>query len=207
MLIIGLTGSIASGKTTIANALRRHNMPIFDADKYVHELLGPYGKAVPDILGHFGEVGSLQEGIDRQKLGKIIFAAPEKRAVLEGITHPMVAQARDKFITIMRANYKKAICLDVPLLFENNIDKECDLTIVSAAPFAMRRQRALSRYGMTKQKFDYIIAAQMPQSEKMARADIVINTALGHNHMTKQLYRLLSSLGLKTDYSRKAHYV
>ena len=207
MLIIGLTGSIASGKTTIAKALRRRHIPIFDADKYVHELLGPHGRAVPEILSHFGDVGSWQEGIDRQALSKVIFAAPEKRAALEGITHPMVAEGRAGFISLMRANYKKAVCLDVPLLFENNIDIYCDLTIVSAAPFAMRQQRALARPGMTKEKFDQIIAAQMPQSEKIARADIVISTALGHNHMTKQLYRLLSSLGLKTDYSQKAHYV
>lgn len=207
MLIIGLTGSIASGKTTIAKCLSRHHIPVFDADKYVHDLLGPYGQAVPEIIAHFDDVGSRNTGIDRHALGKIIFAHPEKRHHLESIIHPLVAEGRAAFIQIMRANYKKAICLDVPLLFENNIDSECDLTIVSAAPFSMRRWRALARAGMSQDKFDQIIKAQMPQKEKIARADIVISTALGHNHMTKQIYRLLSSLGLKTDYSQKANYV
>ena len=207
MLIIGLTGSIASGKSTIAKGLRRHHIPIFDADKVVHDLLGVQGHAVPEILSHFGDVGTLETGIDRLALGKIIYAAPEKRLILEAITHPLVAQARARFIKIMRAHYKRAICLDVPLLFENNIDADCDFTIVAAAPFAMRRQRALARDGMVAEKFAQIVKAQMPQAEKIARADIVITTALGHNHMTKQIYRLLSSLGLRTDYSQKAHYV
>lgn len=207
MLIIGLTGSIASGKSTIAKGLRRHHIPIFDADKVVHDLLGVQGHAVPEILSHFGDVGTLETGIDRLALGKIIYAAPEKRLILEAITHPLVAQARARFIKIMRAHYKRAICLDVPLLFENNIEADCDLTIVAAAPFAMRRQRALARDGMVAEKFAQIVKAQMPQAEKIARADIVITTALGHNHMTKQIYRLLSSLGLRTDYSQKAHYV
>lgn len=207
MLIMGLTGSIASGKSTIAKSLRRSHIPIFDADKFVHELLGPHGQAVPEILSYFGDVGTPETGIDRRALGKIIFAAPEKRQILEAITHPLVAQARARFINIMRSHYKRAICLDVPLLFENNLDAECDLTIVAAAPYHMRRQRALAREGMNGEKFTQIVKAQMPQAEKIARADIVITTALGHNHMTKQIYRLLSSLGLRTDYSQKAHHV
>ena len=207
MLIIGLTGSIASGKSTIAKCLKRGHMPVFDADKIVHDLLGPRGQAVPEIRAQFGDVGTDEGGIDRRALGKIIFAAPERRQILEAITHPMVAQARAHFIKIMRSHQKCAICLDVPLLFENNIDAECDLTILAAAPFHMRQQRALARDGMSADKFAQIVKAQMPQSAKMARSDIVITTALGHNHMTKQIYRLLSSLGLRTDYSQKAHYV
>ena len=207
MIIIGLTGSIASGKSTIAKGLRRSHIPIFDADKFVHALLGPHGQAVPQILDEFGDVGTLQTGIDRRALGSLIFAAPEKRQILEAITHPLVAQGRGRFTKIMRGHHKRAICLDVPLLFENNIDDECDITIVAAAPYHMRRARALSRDGMTIEKFDQIVKAQMPQADKIARADIVITTAFGHNHMTKQIYRLLSSLGLRTDYSQKAHYV
>ena len=207
MLIIGLTGSIASGKSTIAKCLARHQIAIFDADKFVHELLGPKGKAVPFILSEFEDVGSYDEGIDRKALGSVVFAAPERRRVLERITHPLVAEGRARFIRVMRANYKKAICLDVPLLFENKIDTECDMTMISAAPFHMRRQRALARPGMSEEKFTQIVKAQMPQAEKAARADIVISTALGHYHMTKQIHRLLSLLKLKTDYSQKAHYV
>ena len=192
MLIIGLTGSIASGKSTIAARLQRHHFPVFDSDAAVHDLLGPHGKAVPLILSHFGSCGSLDQGIDRPSLGAHVFGDKTALADLEAILHPLVAEARNRFLQQAQMARRRAVILDVPLLFETKTDLLCDVTLLAWAPLRLIRQRALRRPHMSEAKLDAILAKQMPQSQKERLADEKIITSLGHGVMTAQILRLLS---------------
>ena len=197
MLIIGLTGSIASGKSTIAATFERYHFPVFDADKAVHKLLGTHGKAVPEILSYFGACGTLDAGIDRGKLGALVFGDAKALAVLEDILHPQVAAARLRFLAQAQTVRRKAVVLDVPLLFETGTDQLCDVTMMAFAPMRLIRQRALQRPSMSPEKLSQILAKQMPQHEKARLVDAKITTALGHGVMTGQILRLLSKWHLR----------
>ena len=126
MKIIGLTGSIATGKSSVSDMFRCLKIPVHDADKVVHNFLGPNGLAVLDIINEFGSVGHLDKGIDRQKLGNIIFSDPEAKNKLELIIHPLVWQNRNKFIKQMKLQNRKVVVLDIPLLFETESSIVCD---------------------------------------------------------------------------------
>ena len=191
MLIIGLTGSIASGKSTIADVMRRHHFPIFDADKAVHKLMAPQGQAVAAIIAEFGEAVLSSGGIDRKALGQIVFGDRQALQSLESILHPLVAQDRLRFIKQARIQRRSAVILDVPLLFETGTDALCDVTMMAWAPARLIRQRALARPHMTSDKLEAILAKQMPQFEKSKLADETIATGLGYAAMTRQIHRLL----------------
>ncbi|HAE09600.1 MAG: dephospho-CoA kinase [Alphaproteobacteria bacterium] len=195
MKIIGLTGSIAAGKSTVAGWVRDLGIAIHDADAAVHELLGPDGAAVADIIGVFGaDTGSIATGIDRQALGNLVFANPPRRKQLEAILHPMVRQHRDAFIHRHRAAGAPAILLDVPLLFETGGEAICDYVIVVYASTATITQRALSRTGMTAAKLEAILASQMPVAEKKQRADLLLDTDLDQDATRQDLIRWLSAI-------------
>jgi len=195
MKIIGLTGSIAAGKSTVAGWVRDLGIAIHDADAAVHELLGPDGAAVADIIGVFGaDTGSIATGIDRQALGNLVFANPPRRKQLEAILHPMVRQHRDAFIHQHRAAGAPAILLDVPLLFETGGEAICDYVIVVYASTATITQRALSRTGMTAAKLEAILASQMPVAEKKQRADLLLDTDLDQDATRQDLIRWLSAI-------------
>ena len=202
MIIIGLTGTIASGKSTLARYLKHHHLPVMDSDKIVHQLLGTDGAAVAPVIAQFGETILTNNVIDRRKLGQLVFASPEMRRSLEAILHPMVKNQRDHFIKIMRGQRRRAIFLDIPLLFETNVQNECDMTWLSWAPEFLIYQRALARDGVSYDKLNQILSAQMPQQEKMKLADRLIPTGLGHYHMTSRINRLLSELKLKTNLAK-----
>lgn len=192
MLIIGLTGSIASGKSTIADVMRRHHLPIFDADKAVHRLMGPKGKAVRSVVAEFGAgVLSSDGAIDRKALGGLVFGDDAALQSLESILHPQVAEERMGFIKGARVNRRSAVVLDVPLLFETGTDGLCDVTMMAWAPMRLIRQRALARPHMTDDKLEAILAKQMSQCEKSKMADEKIATGLGYAAMTRQIHRLL----------------
>ena len=195
MKIIGLTGSIAAGKSTVAGWVRDLGIAIHDADAAVHELLGPDGVAVADIIGVFGaDTGSIATGIDRQALGNLVFANPPRRKQLEAILHPMVRQHRDAFIHRHRAAGASAILLDVPLLFETGGEAICDYVIVVYASTATITQRALSRTGMTAAKLEAILASQMPVAEKKQHADLLLDTDLDQDATRQDLIRWLSAI-------------
>ena len=197
MMIIGLTGSIASGKSTIGRVFQRYHFPLFDSDKAVHHLLGPKGAAVPQILAQFGVCGSYQTGIDRKKLGRHVFANQEALLVLESILHPLVAQQRQRFLLQSKVTRRRAVILDVPLLFETRTDLICDKTVLAIAPEGLIRQRALARASMSEDKLNGILAKQMPQFEKAKLADEIITTGLGHGAMMRDIHRLLSKWRLR----------
>lgn len=193
MRIIGLTGSIATGKSSVSDMFRYLRIPVHDADRSVHNFLGPYGLAVLDIIAAFGNIGSLDNGIDRQKLGDIIFSDPEAKKRLELIIHPLIWQDRYNFFNHMRLQNKKIVVVDIPLLFETGSDMICDNIICVWAPYFLQRQRALHRAGMTQHKLDAILKNQLPQQTKMQLADFCLPTGLGKAYTYKLLKRWLLS--------------
>ena len=197
MRIIGLTGSIATGKSSVSDMFRYLRIPVHDADRSVHNFLGPHGLAVSDIIAAFGDVGNLDNGIDRQKLGDIIFSDPEAKNRLELIVHPLIWQDRQNFFKHMRLQNRKIVVVDIPLLFETGSDMVCDNIICVWAPYFLQRQRALHRASMTQQKLDAILNNQLPQHTKMQLADFCLPTGLGKAYTYKLLKRwLLSNLSV-----------
>ena len=171
--ILGLTGSIGMGKSAVAAMLRGLGVPVFDADAAVHELQGPGGACLAPIERAFpGTTGPA--GVDRQKLGAAVFGNPAALKQLEAIVHPEVAELRRAFL----ADNAMAplIVFDIPLLFEKTGQHGLDAVAVVSAPYAQQRERVLARPGMTEAKFAQILALQVPDAEKRARADFVIDT-------------------------------
>ncbi len=197
MKIIGLTGSIATGKSSVSDMFRYFKIPVHDADKAVHNFLGPHGTAVLDIIREFGDVGQPNMGINRQKLGDIIFNNPQAKKRLELIIHPLVWNDRNKFFKQMRLQNRKIVVVDIPLLFETGSDIICDRTICVWAPYFLQKQRALQRNGMTQNKLDAIVSNQLPQQIKMQLSDFCLPTGLGKAYTYKLLKSwLLSNLSI-----------
>lgn len=197
MIIIGLTGMIASGKTTVSDMFTARSIPVHNADKVVHRLLGPHGAAIAKIKAAFGaEIGDVEIGVDRGKLGALVFANDTARTTLESILHPMVSDDRDRFLQKHRQAGTRFVVLDIPLLFETGGDEICDYVIVTNAHADTIRQRALSRAGMSADKLDGILQNQMPADEKIKRADVVLDTDIPIDQTRAQLESWLNSLGL-----------
>ncbi len=171
--IVGLTGSIGMGKSTVAAMLRDSGVPVFDADAEVHRLQGPGGALVAAIEAAFpGTTGA--QGVDRAALGARVFGDDAALARLEAIVHPAVAESRRTFL----ADHATAplVVFDIPLLFEKGGSDSVDKIVVVSAPADIQRARVLARPGMTPQKFEQIVARQLPDAEKRTRADFVIDT-------------------------------
>ena len=197
MKIIGLTGSIATGKSTIAGWANELGVATHDSDYAVHELLGPGGGAVKDVLAEFGShFGTIADGVNRRSLGNEVFAAPQKRLKLESILHPMVRQHRGAFIAEQRKANAVAIVLDVPLLFETGGEAMCDYVIVVYASSKTTVKRALARPGMTRDKLASILASQIPSDDKKARADLALDSDMPKDQTRNQLIDWLSAIGL-----------
>ena len=197
MIIIGLTGMIASGKTTVSDMFTARSIPVHNADKVVHHLLGPHGAAIAKIKAAFGaEIGDVEIGVDRGKLGALVFANDTARTTLESILHPMVSDDRDRFLQKHRQAGSRFVVLDIPLLFETGGDEICDYVIVTNARADTIRQRALSRAGMSADKLDVILQNQMPADEKIKRADVVLDTDIPIDQTRAQLESWLNSLEL-----------
>lgn len=171
--IVGLTGSIGMGKSTVAAMFERAGVPVFDADAEVHRMQGPRGALVPAIEAAFpGSTGS--DGVLRDQLGEHVFGDSAALARLEAIVHPAVAARRQEFM-IEHAG-APVVLFDIPLLFEKGGEAQVDTVVVVSAPSEIQRARVLSRPGMTAEKFARILALQVPDGDKRARADHVIDT-------------------------------
>jgi dephospho-CoA kinase len=171
--VLGLTGSIGMGKSTVAGMLRDLGVPVFDADAAVHALQGPDGALLPRIEAAFpGSTGP--RGVDRPKLGAMVFGDPARLAQLEAIVHPAVAEIRRTFLRDHAD--RPLVVLDIPLLFEKGGAPGIDAVAVVSAPAEVQRARVLARPGMTEDKFAQILALQVPDAEKRARADFVLDT-------------------------------
>lgn len=177
--IIGLTGSIGMGKTTVAGMFRDAGIPVQDADAAVHALLSVGGEAVEPLSQIFPTaIDNDGQGdyINRKIMGDMVFHDLDKLKKLESILYPLVHQKRDVFIEENRAKNAPAVVLDIPLLFENNIEKQCDIVCVVMADPSVRDARVLARPHMTQEKLANIVAKQMDDAIKLKKADKIIRT-------------------------------
>ncbi|MBN8483742.1 MAG: dephospho-CoA kinase [Sphingomonadales bacterium] len=189
--ILGLTGSIGMGKSAVAAMLRGLGVPVFDADAAVHELQGPGGACIAPIERAFpGTTGP--QGVDRQKLGAAVFGNPEALRLLESIVHPEVAEMRRTFLADNAD--QPLIVFDIPLLFEKTTDHGLDAVVVVSAPAEMQRERVLARPGMTPEKFEQILKLQVPDAEKRARANHVIDTGVSLAETRHAVQRLVHAI-------------
>jgi dephospho-CoA kinase len=191
MLIIGLTGSIGMGKSTTAAMFRAEGIPVHDSDATVHTLYR--GAAVASIGRAFP--GVVVDGVvDRARLGTQVIGNPGRMKKLETIIHPLVGQARELFIAKRKAGGNRIVVVDIPLLFEIGGEKDVDLIVVCTAPAHVQASRVLARPGMTADKFQGILAKQVPDAEKRRRAHFSIDTSLGLYCARQQVKSLLRSL-------------
>ena len=190
-LILGLTGSIGMGKSTVAAMFADEAVPVFDADATVHRLQGPGGRVVAAIEAAFPGTTS-DRGVDRAKLSAFVLGNDDAMRRLEGIVHPAGAEERAAFLA---ANADAPfVVFDVPLLFETGGDAHVDrIAVVSAAP-EVQRARTLARPGMTPAKFDAILARQMPDAEKRTRADVVIATDVAIDQTREAVRRVIACM-------------
>jgi dephospho-CoA kinase len=193
VIILGLTGSIGMGKSTAASALRQMGVPVHDADAGVHKLMNHGGAAVGFIEAAFPGT-ALNGAIDRKELGRRVYADPDEMERLESILHPMVREQERIFLRTARARGHPIVVLDIPLLYETGGEKRCDAVIVVTAPKFLQDQRVLRRPGMTRQRLNEILAKQMPDAEKRARADFVVQTGNGKRAARDALARILETL-------------
>ena len=190
-MILGLTGSIGMGKSAVAAMFVDEGVPVFDADATVHDLQKAGGALVPAIEAAFpGTTGP--DGVDRQKLGAAVFGDRDRLALLESIIHPAVAERRKAFLE----SYQDAdmILFDIPLLFEKGGQAGVDTVVVVSAPARVQRQRVLARANMTPDKFEHILALQMDDADKRARADHVIDTGKDINETRADVHSLVKML-------------
>jgi len=176
--ILGLTGSVGMGKSTVAEMFRRMRVPVFDADAAVHRAMAKGGAAVADVAAAFPGV-ERDGAIDRRALGALVLGDRAKLTRLEAILHPLVGQAERQFLARMRAARRAAVVLDVPLLFETGGYRRCDTVLVVWAPDFLQRARVLARPGMTEARLRFLRAQQTSEREKRRRADILVPSGLG----------------------------
>ncbi len=177
--ILGLTGSIAMGKSTASGLFRAFGVPVFDADAAVHGLFVPGGDAVGPVLDMFPGCGDGQGGVDRKMLGKEVFDNPDALKCLERIVHPLVRKGQRRFLRDQAMSRTPVVVMDIPLLYETGGDRLMDAVAVVSAPEFLQAQRVLRRPGMTKERLAAILARQMPDRVKRKRAAFVIPTGLG----------------------------
>ncbi|MFL6794377.1 MAG: dephospho-CoA kinase [Sphingomicrobium sp.] len=193
MIKVALTGSIGMGKSTVAEMFERAGVPVFDADREVRRLQGPGGSLVEAIGARFpGTVNGGQ--LDREALAQTALGDPDKLAALERLIHPAVHQARQEFVA--RHRDEPVLLFEIPLLFETAGEGDFDKVIVVSAPREVQRARVLPRPGMTEQKLAAILERQLPDDEKRARADFVIDTGTDLSTTEAQVRDILACLGV-----------
>ena len=189
MILLGLTGSIGMGKSTTAQLFADEGVPVHDADAAVHALYAPGGAAVAAVEAAFPGV-THQGGVQRERLSAHVAGKPEALARLEAIVHPLVLRDRDEFLE--RIKGAPVALFDIPLLFETGAEDLVDAVVVVSAPTEVQRARVLARPGMTEAKLDAILARQIPDAEKRARADFVVGTGAGLEPARAAVRRILA---------------
>lgn len=191
MIILGLTGSIGMGKSTAANMFADAGVPIYSADEAVHRLYS--GQASSLIEAAFP--GTVADGtVDRKKLSAAVLGKPEELKKLEAIIHPLVHKEETAFLEKARADGADIALLDIPLLFETGGQSRVDKVAVVSAPAEIQRERVLSRSGMSEEKFEAILARQMPDAEKRARADFIIDSSGSFEQTRQQIEAIIAEL-------------
>lgn len=177
--ILGLTGSIAMGKSTASSFFQAFGLPVFDADAAVHGLFAQGGAAVGPVLDAFPGCGDPLGGVDRKALGQEVFDNPPALKRLERVVHPLVRKVQRRFLAGQAKDRVPVVVMDIPLLYETGGDRLMDAVVVVSAPGFLQAQRVLRRPNMTRERLAAILARQMPDHEKRKRADFVIPTGLG----------------------------
>ena len=191
MFILGLTGSIGMGKSTAAGFFREAGVPVHDSDAVVHRLYE--GEAVAAIEAAFPGV-TVDGRIDRARLGEKLVGRPEAIKQLEAIVHPLVRAVSERFIADSQARGARVIVLDIPLLFETGGEKRVDAVVVVSAPPDVQRARVLARAGMTAERLDALLARQMSDAEKRARAHFVVDSSRSFDSARAQIHGILRAV-------------
>jgi len=191
MIVLGLTGSIGMGKSTTAGMFETEGVPVHDSDAAVHKLYE--GEAVPIVEEHFP--GTTRAGkVDRARLAEAVVGNQEALSKLERLIHPLVRRDADRFVEDHRRRGAPLVVLDIPLLFETDGTSRVDKIAVVTAPAHVQRERVLSRPGMTEEKYEKILARQVPDEEKRKRADFVIDTSRGLEPAREAVRDIISQL-------------
>jgi len=192
MIVAGLTGSIAMGKSETAKMFAARGIPVFDSDAAVHELYAQGGGAVEPLQAL--APGAIVAGtVDRRQLAALVQADPTLLRKIESVVHPLVKERQRRFLADAAGRSDLAV-LDIPLLFETGRDKDVDVVIVVSTNEALQRERALGRPGMTEEKLDFILSRQMPDAEKRARADYMIDTSVSLGDTDRQVEQVIAKI-------------
>ena len=193
MIVVGLTGSIGMGKTTVARMFAEEGVPVWSADEAVHRLYAPgapgaavVARLVPEAVG--------SRGVDRARLRAAALADPTFLERIEAAIHPLVAEDRARFLAEARKSGAPVAVCEVPLLFETGAEKKCDRVVVVSAPPEVQRARVLGREGMSPELLDRLLARQLPDAEKRRRADFVIDTGCSKEATRAQVRKVLDRL-------------
>jgi dephospho-CoA kinase len=189
--VLCLTGSLGMGKSTAAKFFAEAGVPVHDSDAVVHALYE--NEAVAAIEAAFPDTTSNGK-VDRNKLAAKVIDDKGALKRLEAIVHPLVAKAREKFLADAQARGAPVVVLDIPLLFEIGGNSSCDAVVVVSAPAEIQRVRAFARPGMTEDKFAALLAKQVPDAEKRARADFIVDSSQGLDHARAQVHDILRAI-------------
>ncbi len=193
MYLIGLTGSIGMGKSATAEIFAAANVPVYDADAAVHALYEKGGAAVEPIKTLVPEA-VIDGAVDRAILGQHVLKNAEKLKQLEAIVHPLAGQSQFDFLNQAKSDGAAAVVLDIPLLFETGGEAFVDCVVVVSAPFEVQKQRVLARPGMSEERFNDILAKQVPDKDKRAKADFIVDSSISLEDAATQVHAILDQI-------------
>lgn len=198
MIVLGVTGSIGMGKSTVSNMLKDMGIPVHDADATVHKLLAAGGAGVAPVGAVFPDAVKRDDAgndyIDRAALGKIVFADAAQKKALEQILHPMVQADSAAFKAEMEQKGHKLVVFDIPLLYETGGEKRVDAVLVVTAPADVQKARVMARPGMTEERFNHVLSQQIPDADKRARADHIVTTDISLDDTRDQLKKIVDKI-------------
>ncbi len=193
MIVLGITGSIGMGKSTVTSFLKEQNIPVHESDNCVHELLANDSQLISQISQAFPN--AIENGlVNRQKLGEQVFANQAAMKTLESLVHPKVKKSQQDFLAQHRKNSAAIVGLDIPLLFEGGYEKLCNYVIVVTCNKTLQQSRVLKRPGVTLERFKQIQAMQLPTEAKIAKADFVIQTDVEPESTLQALKEVLKEI-------------
>ncbi|MZR29781.1 dephospho-CoA kinase [Sneathiella litorea] len=193
MLLVGLTGSIGMGKSTVGEMFRELGIPVYDADAEIHKLYARGGAGVEPIRAAFPEA-VVDDQVDRQRLSKLVVGNDAEIERLEKVIHPLLTEGRAAFFEKAEKEGHTLVVLDIPLIFETGGENKVHKIVVVSAPAPVQRERVLARPDMTAEKFEAILARQVPDAEKREKADFVINTHCSKEETFEQIKALVEDL-------------
>lgn len=203
MYLIGLTGSIGMGKSATAGMFQNAGVPVYDADAAVHALYEKNGAAVAPI-GALVPEAIVDGAVDRGILGQHVLKDAGKLKALEAIVHPLAGQSQFDFLTAAQTDGAKAAVLDIPLLYETGGDGFVDCVVVVSAPVEMQKARVLARPGMSEERFNDILAKQVPDAEKRAKADFIVDSSISFEDAERQVHAILQQIKGRTGRAYEA---